>query len=347
MKKLRLLIVISFLFVSCTDNSNNSNTTTIDGVAQVLSEERVYKVTEGVVSVSHLDSLFLVSTIPSLSGHLFSVYNKTGNIISEFGEIGDAPGHFSEMVKMQDYKEGAMYIFDHGLLKLIEVDFEGSTSKAQMIKSREYLLPRELLGVQEAYLINDSLIAGILDDTPYSFNGDGKKRIFRFNYKSGRVETKDLRKFSVATSDILIQMNVNARVVDALEDRSKIVIASVYTPIVEIYDIKTNSVRELNFGNENNFIFDPLEFKDNQYDTYSRYVRATEDKFYLLFSSDPLDHVHSKNLIKSYNWDGTLYDEYNLPENVSFTVFDINSSGSEIIGINFLEDKLYKFSLKP
>ncbi|WP_020402289.1 hypothetical protein [Gracilimonas tropica] len=343
-----LLIIVASLFISCTHTSEDSNQKILTKFQDSIKlEAEPFPINEkvlGIIYLQQLDSLIIASTIQE--DNLYWVLENE-KVKANFGNTGNGPKEIPYPIHIYDTFKRNAFLYDSQLLLLSKVDVDASIGSGKLEIIDQYEFPKELSGIREAFFINEELIAGIYDDR-FDKRLDEKRGVFFFHIEENSYELLQLNNIEITPYEVMPAININAKMPTLSPDRTKIALASVHNPILEIVDLEKRQVKELKIEGEDILENYPLEdFKDGEAIQYYTFISSTEKHLYLLCKgySENNTEAGSDYYIQVYSWEGEPVNQYEVPSGIALSSFFVNEEDAVLIGHSLENGQTYKFKL--
>ena len=318
MKKASIWILV-WCIVSCSTRNSDWYTVVPLTPPQKLSGKKItIQDFRNPVSIEVLDTLLLVLDTKS-DYHAFLLNTSDHRPVSTFGYRGKGPGELLSARTVQNL-DSHIWLNDLTLSKSVGFDLKTllkSKDSLQPVKYKEHLRTGNLRGVYEYAVINDTLNIGI------SLN-ESSFRLAFFNHTNilmGERGTPPPKPGKGIPNTI---HNQSFQAEMALKpDRSKIVVVSRYSDLVEIFDTQGNDLHKIKTELDYLPEYKVLNIDGNAMfgqDDAMRFgyidVAVTNTHIYALFSgrtrSEYPGRANAGNIIHMYTWDGELTGVYEL-----------------------------------
>lgn len=346
MKHYPFLIILLLLMSGC--GRNNKKFKLIRAFPQPvkLKGEQVFEDEKGILVISQIDSLIIISTMQDT---LIHIYDKKENLIARLGIRGRGPGEFNTPPFIRDAikVDSTIKIFYHNnqLNTYVSINVTASLDSNKVIIGKIYKLPGQLVGTTRAFYIDSSTIAGMYDDQFYQ-QLDGRRGGFYYYTKSDTFETFSLYNLKIKPLEVLPATNVNARTSAISPDHSKLAFVMSNSPKLEIFQVgSTKPHRFLLDSNPPKDIFDLKTFKERENIEYYRYVDVTNNYIYLLYSGfrhNERDEAHQTR-IQVLDWEGNPQAQYLIPAKYNLVTFIVDEKNKMFYGVSYINDAIYKF----
>ncbi|MTI87575.1 MAG: hypothetical protein FH748_06355 [Balneolaceae bacterium] len=193
-------------------------------------------------------------------------------------------------------------------------------------------------------MLNRTLL--IYDDKLYR-RLDDRRGGFYYYPDTGNMELFDLLNYQVYPFELMPSININARSTKISPDRSKLALAHLYNPVIEVYDINNKTLKTFNYSKDNNI---KKRFSVNKYNSdnlieYYDFIDVTNDHIYVLYRGEKYTTKSRSCLIKKYNWQGNLVSIFKINEKYDISKFFIDSSSNVLIAQSYNNDSVYRFKL--
>lgn len=343
MKNISIILLMSILVISCSKKEKGQTSRSGHVLVENLSPEIFLSDMYGSLYVHRAESLFIVTTLNE--EEIYKVYNGK-DLVGAFGSVGRGPNELSFIQPIYDSTEDQIVLFDSNYLTISKIDIHKSLAVNEIVLSSQVELPRELLGVNSIFqAYEDHLFAGMYDDQ-FQKRLDQKRGLFIYNDEKKNFDLFEIANFSIEPYELMPSVNINARAVAISGDRKKIVALGVHNPIMEIFDLVSNEIKEITLeGYSLTQNFDLSSFKDRTVKRYFLHAVGTHNNFYALFSgySETDDAERFKVLV--FNWEGKLTKEVVLPEGNKLSSISVDEDLEVIYGHSIDEDVIYKYYL--
>lgn len=339
-----LLILVGF---SCTKSKDNIEYISFEKTYEPieLTGEEVQLTGEilGLIYIHKQDSLIVGSTLQD--DNLYWVFRKN-HIKGSFGNVGNGPGEINAPTHVYDGSEGAIYIYEPHLLLLHEVDLLASLNEKKLITTYQYELPKELSGTKNIYPINRSLIVGVYDDN-FNQRLDKKRGLFYYNVQENNYELIPLFNSEIEPYEVMPATNINAKIPTIAPDRSKLAIANIYNPLIEIVDLKNKLIKRVVVeAKEIKKHFTLEEYKNEELVTYFKFAYSTDSRLYFLYAGISENESEDyPQYLQIMNWSGEPLGYYEIPKEYNLTSFFVENSKT-LVGHSYINDALYTFDLE-
>ncbi len=299
----------------------------------LLDERKLILANDLLISMRYdADTVFRVFKLPDM------------NYLGGFGMIGKGPNEFlTPIVSSINMFNTHLSVADLRSLQLIDL-----TTGEQKIESVEYVktisFPGELSQLNYAYMVNDSLIYGLL-------LSKAEKELIKYNIINGKVTNiidypdiyPDLPKDSYRT--------LYLKQIDFAPDRSKFVFTYIQIPMLRIYSIDGDLIKQVKYADapeQTKFSVSDGRVVNNARYFYYQNVQATNDYIFALYELSQMQgkefKVLSKKEMHVFDWKGKPVLKINLKDWASTYV--VSPDNSKIFFINPMkEDYIYFSSL--
>lgn len=265
---------------------------------------------------------------------LFRVFDNTsGKYMGGFGKKGDGPGEFKLVNASSSYglKANSIYIGDLKQSRVIKIESKPQNQRltsTDIETTASHKTPAELIPFNSSFLLNDSTIAG-----RKSFSSE--KQIAYFNVNDGIVNY--LLEFPALHPEIpqSALSHFYYRHFAISRDQSKIISVYSYLPLLSIYDIKKNTVKETLIRADNQPP-SQVQVKPNKKEVvlagaffYYKKVKVTNRHIYALFEEGQL---------------GNSSSDFRLMSENQLHIF--TPDGKPVVKL-FLEDWMQKYAITP
>jgi hypothetical protein len=287
-----------------------------------------------------LDSLLIINE--GRNDNLLFLYNlNTGNLHSEFGNVGDGPDEFSPPLRIALAADKRMlYINERRKFKFREYYLD-DRFKMNLVNEFGPFSPE----IQILNKFNDDLFlaVGIFEEGRFRFYDKNLDEISSFgSFPDIPIITANQQVENKIGNDVkgmIFQVRLGIK-----SDKTKIAVAHSLTGILEVYEVSGNTTVkvsqqsvsksvELKHYSSGNILQATLD--DAHPRGYSD-IYTSEDYIYLLYSGQVQGNMENTHLprtsIHVFDWDGNHKWQYELDRQVS--CFTINSGGEKLYAVS-------------
>lgn len=335
-----LILLISLLIFSCDHKKEEFNGELIIDFPDPneLEGEKIFEGEFGIATISLKDSLLVLTTNRDT---IFHVYDNNQNFISSFGNQGMGPGEFERPPFIKDiWKEGEevkALIYDN--INTIVINISESIRENEVVITEEFELPSEIRHpIVDVFYIGNNQYIGMYDDRHHQ-RIDNKRGGFYYDRQTDKMETFQLVNLEIQPHEIMAAINVNSRTARLSPDREKFVLALLHSPILEIFDVGSNSAKRFLLDThppENKF--DLHEFNEREIKEFNRNIFVTNSFIYLLYSGNG-----NGQKIKVIDWNGNPEAQYSLPDGYDLNWLVTDEINESFYGLSWNNDTIYKF----
>lgn len=292
------------------------------------------------ILIEKMDTLIFVTDAKAFhqTQKMVFIFNERNfDLVGKCVAYGIGPGEFNYVIAMASNKaKNKFWIFDdeRNNIACFPID--------SVLRNNNYLpkaFKNNVPGLNRIAVINDSVLVGcgdIPDRRLAFFNNEGKIIDRKGNYPKIKGSDKPGNNYFYLFFSF---MSLN-------RDAQKIVLASGFTDIINIYNLSGDLEREIRLKDEKTIYFNKKGGYILQYRCYLA-VKAGKDKFYALYDGSSIDEgqsLHQGHYIQVYNYEGKPLCRYEL--DIPVFNFEIDEENGILYGINTeLEQPLIKYNL--
>jgi hypothetical protein len=297
----------------------------------LLDEKKLILANDLLISMRYdPDTVFRVFKLPNM------------NYLGGFGTIGKGPNEFmTPIVSSTNMFNAHLSVADMRSLKLIDL-----ISGEQQINSVEYIksisFPGILSPLNYAYIINDSIIYGLL-------LSKSEKELIKYNIINKKITN------IIDFPDIYPKLpedfypTLYLKQIDFAPDRSKFVFTYIQIPILRIYSINGDLIKQITYTDapeQTRYSVSDGRLVNNSRYFYYQNVQVTNDYIFALYELRQFEEkklkVLSKKEMHVFDWNGNPILKINLKEWISTYV--ISPDSRKIFFINPMKENYIYFS---
>ncbi|MEO9887517.1 MAG: hypothetical protein ABJR05_09070 [Balneola sp.] len=327
---------------------NNINKATLKNKEpKELKGTRIFKEEIALFDVNKIDSLFIFTVEQDT---IFKVFDKDEEHLGSFSRVGRGPGELELVTYVPDLRWGngsvELLIFNQQTLVATTIDLMQSIKEEKIVPSKETEFPKELRGAMptDMYMLSDNNFIGTYDDRFYK-QLDNKRGGFIYNSETENFELFELKNYTVVPNQLLPSININARSSKISPDRTKIALAHLYAPVLEVVDIATKKVKTIYHTDERKTQYRSEDLIDDNLIEYYDFIDVTNDKIYVLYRGEKYSEKSRDCIIKVFDWEGRLLNEYSISKKYDLSKFFTDEKNKILYGQSYTKDALYKFKL--
>lgn len=355
MNKIILLFFLFFSFLLSYQEIEFHKKIPIHETAETLSKKkptelkgiRIFKEEFGLFDINKLDSLFIFTVKQDT---IFKVFDLNERFIGGFARIGRGPGELELPTYVPDVRrynnKMELLIFNQHMAVATLIDLEKSIKEEKIIPSKEIEFPKELRGAMptDMYMLSDYNLIGTYDDKFYG-RLDNKRGGFIYNSELKSFELFDLKNYTVVPDLLLPSVNINARSSKISPDRTKMALAHLYAPVLEIVDIRTKEVKTIYHTDERKEQYRSEDVVDDNLIEYYDFMDVTNDNIYVLYRGEKYSGESRGCLVKVFDWNGAFLREYSISKKYDLSKFFVDGKNNILYGQSYNNDALYKFKM--